>query len=99
MFTGLVAAVGTLRLLRDGRIEVALEAPLDLADGDSVAVNGVCLTAAEVSPSAFAADVMGETLRRTALGRLRPGDRVNLEQALRASDRLGGHIVQGHVDG
>jgi riboflavin synthase len=71
----------------------------ELSDGDSVAVNGVCLTATGVTPGGFTADVMEETLRRTALGSLTPGDPVNLELPLRATDRLGGHFVQGHVDG
>jgi riboflavin synthase len=97
MFTGLVERTGTLFALDDGRLRV--EADLDLSEGDSVAVNGVCLTATGVGGGGFSADVMEETLRRTALGALRPGDAVNLELPLRASDRLGGHIVQGHVDG
>ena len=97
MFTGLVQGTGTLRSLGGGRLRV--DAALELARGDSVAVNGVCLTASAVEPTGFAADVMEETLRRTSLGGLAPGDEVNLELALRAGDRLGGHIVQGHVDG
>ena len=99
MFTGLVATGGRVAALRGGRLTIELHAPLDLASGDSIAVNGVCLTASEVRDRGFDADVMGETLRRTTLGELEAGDRVNLEPALRASDRLGGHIVQGHVDG
>ena len=71
----------------------------EIAPGDSVAVNGVCLTATEVGGGSFAAEAMNETLSVTSLGPLGPGSRVNLELALRASDRLGGHIVQGHVDG
>jgi riboflavin synthase len=71
----------------------------ELSEGDSVAVNGACLTATSVTPGGFTADVMEETLRRTALGSLRAGDPVNLELPLRAADRLGGHFVQGHVDG
>jgi riboflavin synthase len=70
-----------------------------VADGDSVAVNGVCLTATGVGDGGFDADVMPETLRRTSLGELDPGDHVNVELPLRPSDRLGGHMVQGHVDG
>jgi riboflavin synthase len=97
MFTGLVQATGTLASLEGGRLRV--DAELELAEGDSVAVNGVCLTATGVEADGFSADVMDETLRRTTLGALGPGDRVNLELPLRASDRLGGHIVQGHVDG
>ena len=97
MFTGLVQRTGTLRSLEAGRLRV--DGALELAVGDSVAVNGVCLTAGAVDEAGFSADVMEETLRRTALGCLAPGDPVNLELPLRASDRLGGHIVQGHVDG
>ena len=99
MFTGLVATTGRLASLCEGRLAIELESPLELANGDSVLVSGVCLTAADVRALGFDADVMGETLRRTALGELEAGDPVNLEPALRASDRLGGHIVQGHVDG
>ena len=97
MFTGLVIATGAVSAFEGGHLRV--EAQLDLADGDSVAVNGVCLTATEVSDSAFAADVVEETMSRSSLGGLSTGDLVNLELPLRASDRLGGHIVQGHVDG
>jgi riboflavin synthase len=96
MFTGLVQELGKV-VSADGRLVV--EASLELAPGDSVAVNGVCLTATEVEDGRFAADVMEETRRRSSLGRLEPGARVNLELPLRASDRLGGHFVQGHVDG
>jgi riboflavin synthase len=71
----------------------------ELAEGDSVAVNGVCLTATRVDGDAFGADVMNESLRRTSLGEVAVGGRVNLELPLRPSDRLGGHVVQGHVDG
>jgi riboflavin synthase len=71
----------------------------ELADGDSIAVNGVCLTAVDVEARRFGADVMHETLRRSALAEVRPGANVNLELALRADARLGGHVVQGHVDG
>jgi riboflavin synthase len=99
MFTGLVQATGRIVSLRDGRLEVQAEPPLELALGDSVAVSGVCLTASRIAGGAFEADVMPETLRRTALEGLGEGDRVNLELPLRASDRLGGHVVQGHVDG
>ena len=79
------------------RVESALAAELE--PGDSVAVNGVCLTAVEVSAGGFLADVMGATLRRSSLGPLEPGAAVNLELPLRVGDRLGGHMVQGHVDG
>src|SRR3954463_2902507 len=81
------------------RLRVATPLGADLAPGDSIAVNGVCLTAIEPDAGGFAADVMAETLRRSSLGPLGAGDSVNLELPLRASDRLGGHIVQGHVDG
>ncbi|HEY8867528.1 MAG TPA: riboflavin synthase [Solirubrobacteraceae bacterium] len=103
MFTGLVQELGTVVAVdRNGdgarlRIEGALAHELN--DGDSVAVNGVCLTAAAVNGAAFSADAMAETLRRSSLGAVEPGASVNLELPLRASDRLGGHVVQGHVDG
>ena len=102
MFTGLVETKGTIAAIdRDGggaRLSVSTPLAAELSDGDSVAVNGVCLTARGVAPGSFAADVMEETLRRTSLGPLGEGDEVNLELPLRASDRLGGHVVQGHVD-
>ena len=82
-----------------GRLRIEVEPPLDAAEGDSVSVNGVCLTVAEIDEEGFEADVMEETLRRSSLGALATGQPVNLELPLRASDRLGGHIVQGHVDG
>ena len=103
MFTGLVAGTGTVESLeRDGggvRLRVRSELAGELGPGDSVSVNGVCLTAVEPDPDGFSADVMEETLRRSSLGPLATGDAVNLELPLRAGDRLGGHIVQGHVDG
>jgi riboflavin synthase len=103
MFTGLVAGTGRVSALEqhDGGARVRIETPLaaELADGDSVAVNGVCLTALETGAQEFCADVVTETLRRSSLGALEAGSRVNLELPLRASDRLGGHIVLGHVDG
>ena len=103
MFTGLVAGTGTVESLeRDGdgvRLRVRSELAGELGPGDSVAVNGVCLTAVAPDPDGFSADVMEETLRRSSLGPLATGDAVNLELPLRAGDRLGGHIVQGHVDG
>jgi riboflavin synthase len=101
MFTGLVADLGTVTAVDAGedgaRLTVATR--LELRGGDSVAVNGVCLTATSVLDAAFTADVMQETLRRSSLGALAEGSRVNLELPLRAADRLGGHFVQGHVDG
>ena len=99
MFTGLVADTGTIRAIHDGRLEVETALGAHLAEGDSVAVNGVCLTAVEPHTDGFAADVMPETLRRSSLGPLEPGAKVNLELPLRAGDRMGGHVVQGHVDG
>ena len=103
MFTGLVEGTATVRRLEqngDGA-HLELETPLaaELEQGDSVAVNGVCLTAVGIESDAFRADVMAETLRRSSLGPLGEGDRVNVELPLRAGDRLGGHVVQGHVDG
>jgi riboflavin synthase len=99
VFTGLVADKGTIRAIGDGRLEVETALGAHLAEGDSVAVNGVCLTAVEPHVDGFAADVMPETLRRSSLGPLAPGAEVNLELPLRAGDRMGGHVVQGHVDG
>jgi riboflavin synthase len=99
MFTGLVAGTGTVRSLSDGRLEVETPLAVELSPGDSIAVNGVCLTALDPSANGFRADVMPETLRRTSLGPLGSGDPVNLELPLRATDRLGGHFVQGHADG
>jgi len=96
VFTGLVEQTGTI--VAPGE-RLAIRAALDLESGDSVAVNGVCLTAVAVGADGFEADVMPETLRRSSLGLLADGDKVNLELPLRASDRLGGHVVQGHVDG
>lgn len=103
MFTGIIAEVGSVeRLDRDGggaRLRVRATLAGELERGDSVAVNGACLTAAARDGEAFEADVTNRTLERTSLGPLRAGDAVNLELALRASDRIGGHLVQGHVDG
>jgi riboflavin synthase len=103
LFTGLIAdrgQVGSVNATADG-VVLELHAPLagELAPGDSIAVNGVCLTARASDEATFAADVMHETLRRTNLGQLIPGGEVNLELPVRADQRLGGHIVQGHVDG
>ena len=103
MFTGLVADLGTVAAVDaadDGvRLRVTTALAGDLRDGDSIAVNGVCLTAVGPDGDGFGADVMRETLRRSSLAEVRPGARVNLELPLRADDRLGGHVVQGHVDG
>lgn len=99
MFTGLVQRTGMVSSLTEGRMAVDVQPPLPIVKGDSVAVNGVCLTVTEDGDDGFDTDVMGETLRRTALGSLREGELVNLELPLRVGDPLGGHIVQGHVDG
>jgi len=102
MFTGLVQKIGSVKRVSRGRglvLEFAFE-PWEqpLAEGESVAVNGVCLTVAKCGAGRFAADVLEETVRRSNLKNLVPGDRVNLERAVLAGDPLGGHIVQGHVD-
>lgn len=103
MFTGLIADLGTVRELdRDSEgatLRIASRLAPELGEGDSVAVNGVCLTAIDLDGESFAAQAMNETLERSSLGRLAPGAAVNLELALRVEDRLGGHVVQGHVDG
>lgn len=103
MFTGLVQDVGTIESLEsdaDGaRLRIATRLAGEIGQGDSVAVNGVCLTATDVDASGFATEAMNQTLNVTSLGELAASDRVNLELAMKASDRLGGHIVQGHADG
>ena len=104
MFPGIVEEVGTVRSFErrgeDGRLVIEAQAVLeDLREGDSICVSGVCLTARAIGSGSFAADCSRETLQRTTLGRLQVGSRVNLERALTLSTRLGGHIVQGHVDG
>ena len=103
MFTGLVADLGTVAAIDAGdegvRLSVRTALAPEIAEGDSVAVNGVCLTATNIADGAFSADVMNESLRRTSLGAVAAGGTVNLELPLRAADRLGGHFVQGHVDG
>ena len=104
MFTGLIEEVGTVRSVAvDGeRARLVIDATLvtdGLPLGASVAVDGACVTATDVTDTGFAVDLMRETLRVTALGHLAVGARVNLERALRVGDRLGGHLVQGHVDG
>jgi riboflavin synthase len=103
MFTGLIETLGTVgstQVQQDGRELVIVEPGLasELRLGESVAINGVCLTVIEVRADAFVFQAGPETLSRTNLGLLRPGDRVNLERSLRVGDRLGGHWVQGHVD-
>lgn len=99
MFTGLVRATGLVADSGDARLRIQVEAPMDLAKGSSVSVNGVCLTVVEDGDDGFEVDVMEETRRRTSLGSLVPGDAVNLETPMRVGDPLDGHIVQGHVDG
>lgn len=103
MFTGLVedrGAIAGIETTGDGaRLRVRTRLASEVAEGDSVAVNGVCLTAVAIEDGSFAADAMHETLRRSSLGALGVGSPVNLELALRADARLGGHIMQGHVDG
>lgn len=104
MFTGLVEGMGRVGAVAPGHglTRLTLETPFpagELALGESVAVDGVCLTATSLLAGGFSVDAVAETLRLTTLGRLRPGDPVNLERALRVGDRLGGHLVQGHVDG
>jgi riboflavin synthase len=103
VFTGLIQGLGRVGAIdrSDEGARVTIETPLvaELRAGDSIAVNGVCLSATSLENGSFAADAMNETLSRTALGDLAPGSEVNLELPLRAVDRLGGHVVQGHVDG
>jgi riboflavin synthase len=100
MFTGLIEELGSLAARDGARFTFAAAVVTEDAKvGDSISVNGCCLTVVEVGPGWWSADVVGETLARTTLGGLGDGDPVNLERPLRLSDRLGGHVVQGHVDG
>lgn len=107
MFTGIIEAAGKIDALdrgeKGGRLRVNLAGAAEIAAqtklGDSIGVNGCCLTVAEFSADHFSADLSGETLRRTAFGEMKPGNLVNLERPLAAGARLGGHFVQGHVDG
>ncbi len=103
MFTGLIAELGSVTALEQNgagaTLQIRAQLARELAEGDSVAVNGVCLTATRVNDRGFQAEAMAETLSRSSLGRLEAGAQVNLELPLRAGERLGGHIVQGHVDG
>jgi riboflavin synthase len=103
MFTGLIQDVGTVESVDAGsdgaRLRIATSLGAEIQPGDSVAVNGACLTATSADAAGFETKAMNQTLDVTALGGLETGSRVNLELAMRASDRLGGHIVQGHVDG
>lgn len=103
MFTGIIEELGSVRSIhrgsRSAKLEIQAEVVIsDVKLGDSIAVNGICLTVVSFNAHGFAVDVMAETLDRTALSDLKPGSRVNLERALRVGDRLGGHIVSGHVD-
>lgn len=104
MFTGLVEELGKVRQIRQGEqsARLTIEAPSILEDvklGDSIAVNGVCLTVTAFGPREFTVDVMPETMRLSNIGKVKLGDPVNLERALRMGDRLGGHLVSGHIDG
>ena len=104
MFTGIVEELGRIRSLEmagsSGKISIRASKVLEGTKiGDSIAVNGVCLTVVSLRPDGFTADVMAETVRRTSLGRLKMGDPVNLERAMAADGRFGGHIVAGHIDG
>ena len=104
MFTGIIEEVGTIGSIRRGGKSIALEVQANrVLDGtrvgDSIAVGGVCLTVTALHEHSFTADVMPETVKRTTLNHLKPGSKINLERALRLSDRLGGHLVSGHIDG
>ncbi len=103
MFTGLVADIGTVEAVDSGtdgaRLRIATSLGAEIGLGDSIAVNGVCLTATDADAEGFATEAMNQTLDVTVIGALETGSRVNLELATRADERLGGHIVQGHADG
>lgn len=104
MFTGIVEEKGTVRYISlagiSGSIAIGARKVMEGTKiGDSIAVNGVCLTVVSIQPDGFTADVMAETIRRTSLGQCQPGDSVNLERAMAADGRFGGHIVAGHIDG
>ena len=104
MFTGLIEEIGTVKNIRKGNVssQITIKAQKvleDIKQGDSICTNGACLTVISHSVREFTVDVMAETLRRTNLHKLTPGNKVNLERALKIGDRLGGHIVSGHVDG
>ncbi len=104
MFTGIVEEMGSVKNIVYGSssIKLSIECTTVIegtVKGDSIAVNGICLTVTELGENWFAADVMPETMRKTGLEKLKPGGKVNLERALRLTDRLGGHIVSGHIDG
>jgi riboflavin synthase len=103
VFTGLIQDLGRVEAVDAGSdgatLRIATQLGSEVAEGDSVAVDGVCLTATEASAEGFAAEAMNQTLNLTSLGDIAPGEQVNLELPVKASDRLGGHILQGHVDG
>lgn len=104
MFTGIVEEIGNIKKIVHGSLSIKLSISCskileDVKIGDSIAVNGICLTVVELASSWFSVDVMPETMRMTSLNRLNLSDKVNLERALKLSDRLGGHIVSGHIDG
>lgn len=100
MFTGIIEEIGTIREVRSGKLKISASTVLEGTKvGDSIAVNGVCLTATSIDGNSFTADVMPETLRRSNLGELHSGSKVNLERAAAVGSRLGGHIVSGHIDG
>ncbi len=99
MFTGIIEEVGRVKGIRGGKLAISANVVIDgTKPGDSMAINGVCLTVISVQKDSFFADVVPETFRRTNLGALRTGDAVNLERPLRVGDRMGGHFVQGHID-
>ena len=99
MFTGIVEEVGTTTAVFPHVVTISAHKVIEgTNEGDSIAVNGACLTVTHISPTSFSVDIMPETLRRTNLGRLKPGDSVNLERALALGGRIGGHLVQGHID-
>ncbi|MCD5391089.1 riboflavin synthase [candidate division NPL-UPA2 bacterium] len=104
MFTGLIEELGTVERIRSKGASIHLTIKVstvlgDMKTGDSITLDGACLTVINVTPDSFSVDVMAETLKRTTLSRFKVGDRVNLERALKGSDRLGGHLVTGHIDG
>jgi riboflavin synthase len=104
VFTGIVEELGSVRRIEPNatgaHLEIACQTVLEDAHvGDSIALNGCCLTVVTLTPDSYVVDAVEETLRMTSLGSLRPGDRVNLERSVRLADRLGGHLMQGHVDG
>ena len=99
MFTGIIEEIGAIKSVISGRMTVSASVVLEGTKlGDSIAINGICLTVNALTAGTFSVDIMPETLRRTNLGMLRPGARVNLERALLVGGRLGGHFVQGHID-